>query len=148
MILATFLHILGFTVWVGGMFFAHNALRPSAATLEPPQRLPLLAATLGRFFRWVWLAVALILGSGLYMMALLGRPPAYVALMAAVGVVMMLLFAHIYFAPNKRLQRAAAARDWPAAGAAMAQIRLLVGINLILGLFTLAVGALGPLSLR
>ena len=148
MLIAKYLHILGFTIWVGGMFFAHHALRPSAAAiLQPPQRLPLLAATLGRFFIWVWVAVAMILGSGLYMMALLGRPPIYVTLMFILGVVMMLIFAHIFFAPNRRLQRAVAAQDWPAGGAAMAQIRRLVMTNLFLGLVTIAVGVLGPLTL-
>jgi len=147
MLIAKFLHILGFTVWVGGMFFAHNALRPSAAALlQPPQRLPLLAATLARFFKWVWIALALILASGLIMMALLGRPPLYVTLMAAIGIAMMLIFAHIFFAPNRRLQRAVAAQDWPAGGAAMAQIRVLVFVNLALGLLTIALGALGPIA--
>ena len=38
-------------------------------------------------------------------------------------------------------------QDWPAGGAAMAQIRTLVMVNLFLGLVTIAVGALGPLAL-
>ncbi|MEY3672815.1 MAG: hypothetical protein RI904_2472, partial [Pseudomonadota bacterium] len=34
------LHLLAALVWVGGMFFAHNALRPMAASvLQPPERL-------------------------------------------------------------------------------------------------------------
>ena len=146
-IFAKFLHILGFTVWVGGMFFAHNALRPTAAMLlEPPQRLPLLAGTLGRFFKWVWLAVALVLFSGLFMMAMLGKPPLYITLMAVLGIVMMLIFGHIFFSPNRKLQRAVLAKDWPAGGAAMAQIRKLVAVNLYIGLITIAVAALGPLA--
>ena len=33
-------HILGVTVWVGGMFFAYMALRPaSVELLETPERL-------------------------------------------------------------------------------------------------------------
>jgi uncharacterized membrane protein len=146
-IFAKFLHILGFTVWVGGMFFAHNALRPTAAMLlEPPQRLPLLAGTLGRFFKWVWLAVALVLFSGLFMMAMLGKPPLYITLMAVLGIVMMLIFGHIFFSPNRKLQRAVLAKDWPAGGAAMAQIRKLVAVNLYIGLITIAVAVLGPLA--
>ena len=146
MIIAKFLHILGFTVWVGGMFFAHNALRPTAATvLEPPQRLTLLAGVFSKFFTWVWISVALILGSGMYMMALMGKPPLYVTLMFVVGIIMMLIFAHIFFAPYRRLLRAVAAQDWKAGGAAMATIRKLVGINLILGLVTIVIGTLGPL---
>ncbi|MES2406311.1 MAG: CopD family protein [Pseudomonadota bacterium] len=146
MIFAKFLHILGFTIWVGGMFFAYMALRPIAATrLEPQQRLPLWEGVFGKFFPWVWLCVALILGSGLFMMAQLGKPPMYVSAMFGLGIIMMLLFAHVFFAPFRRLKRAVAAQDWQAGGAALGQIRMLVGINLSLGLLTIVVGSLGVL---
>jgi uncharacterized membrane protein len=148
MIVAEFLHILGITVWVGGMFFAYMALRPIAASaLQPPQRLQLWVGVFRKFFFWVWLSVLLILASGLYMMALIGKPPVYVMVMATLGIVMMLIFAHVFFAGYKRLKRAVAAADWPAGGAALGQIRMLVGVNLILGLVTIATGALGPLFL-
>ncbi len=147
MLYAKFLHILGFTIWVGGMFFAHNALRPTVAvTLEPPLRLTLLVGVFTRFFRWVWIAIALVLGSGLYMMSLMGKPPMPVTLMSVIGIVMMLIFGHIFFAPFKRLKRGVAAQEWQAAGAAMASIRKLVAINLVLGLLTVVIGALGPLA--
>ncbi len=146
MLFAKFLHIIGFTVWVGGMFFAYMALRPvAAARLEPPQRLALWEGVFSKFFPWVWLCVALILGSGLYMMALLGKPPMSVSAMFGLGIIMMMLFAHVFFAPFKRLKRAVAAQDWQAGGAALGQIRMLVGINLSLGLVTIVVGALGTL---
>jgi len=146
MIFATFLHILGFTIWVGGMFFAYMALRPVAATrLEPPLRLALWEGVFEKFFVWVWLAVALILGSGLYMMAIIGRPPMHVNVMLVLGVVMMMIFAHVFFAPYKRLKRAVAAQDWSAGGAALSQIRKMFGINLTLGLVTIAVATLGRL---
>lgn len=145
LVIAKFLHILGFTVWVGGMFFAHNALRPSAATLEPPVRLPLLLGVFNRFFAWVWVAVILILGSGLYMMSQMGKPPAPVTAMAALGIVMIAVFGHIFFAPYRRMRQAVAAQDWPAGNKAMATIRKLVALNLLFGLLTIAIGALGPL---
>lgn len=146
MLFAKFLHILGFTVWVGGMFFAHNALRPVAAvTLEPPLRLTLLSGIFTKFFVWVWISIALVLGSGLYMMAQMGKPPMPVTLMSVIGIAMMLIFAHIFFAPFRRLKRAVAAQDWKAGGAAMATMRKLVGINLILGLITILIGGLGPM---
>jgi len=146
MIIAKFLHVLGFTIWVGGMFFAYMALRPVAATrLEPPQRLSLWEGVFGKFFPWVWLCVATILASGLYMMAQLGKPPMYVSAMFGLGIIMMMLFAHVFFAPFKRLKRAVAAQDWQAGGAALGQIRMLVGINLSLGLVTIVVGTLGAL---
>ncbi|MFL9925953.1 CopD family protein [Herbaspirillum lusitanum] len=146
MLIAKFLHLLGLTIWVGGMFFAHLALRPTAAeVLQGPQRLQLMRGVFARFFPWVWLAVALLLGSGLHMMAQIGKPPVYVSLMAVIGIVMMLIFAHIFFAPFKRLKRAVDVEEWSAAAPALGQIRKLVGINLCLGLLTLLIGSLGPL---
>ncbi|MDB5841587.1 MAG: hypothetical protein JWQ23_3539 [Herminiimonas sp.] len=147
MIIAKFLHILGFTVWVGGMFFAYMALRPVAASrLQPEQRLPLWEGVFGKFFPWVWLSIALILGTGIAMMAQIGRPPLYVIIMFVLGILMILIFAHLFFAPYKRVRRAVAAQDWKAGGAALGQVRKLIGTNLILGLVTIAVGALGPLA--
>lgn len=144
--IALLLHLLGVVVWVGGMFFAYMALRPVAATvLEPPLRLGLWAGVFGKFFPWVWLSVALILGSGLYMWMALGGAdaPLYVHAMLGMGVVMMLIFAHVFFAPYKKLKRAVAEQTWPAGGAALGQIRLLIGINLSIGLLTIAVAILG-----
>ncbi|ADJ64165.1 MULTISPECIES: CopD family protein [Herbaspirillum] len=148
MLIAKFFHLLGLTIWVGGMFFAHMALRPALAVLHPEQRLTLMAAVLASFFVWVWIAIALVLGSGLHMMAMLGagHAPPYVHAMTGIGVVMMLIFAHIFFAPFRRLKLAAAQQDWDRAARALGQVRQLVSINLLLGLLTIAIGALGPLS--
>lgn len=146
MILANFLHILGFTVWVGGMFFAYMALRPVAASrLEPDMRLRLWEGVFEKFFFWVWASVVAILISGLYMMAKMGHPPFYVTAMFLTGVIMMSIFGHIFFAPYKRLKRAVSASDWKAAAAALNQIRTLVAINLVLGVITIAIGSLGRL---
>jgi len=144
--IALLLHLLGVVVWVGGMFFAYMALRPVAASvLEPPQRLNLWAGVFAKFFPWVWLSIALILGSGLYMwMALDGMAaPAYVFVMIGLGIVMMLIFAHVFFAAFKKLKRALAEQAWPAGAAALGQIRMLIGINLSIGLLTIAVAILG-----
>jgi uncharacterized membrane protein len=132
------LHALGAVVWVGGMFFAHMALRPSVEILAPPHRLPLLAATLGRFFAWVWVAVALLLATGYLMIGLVFGGFAdlglHIHVMQGIGLVMMALFAHIWFVPFRRLRAAVAAGDWLAGGAQMAQIRRIVAVNLVLGL--------------
>jgi uncharacterized membrane protein len=144
--IARWLHLLGVAVWVGGMFFAYMALRPAAVVvLEPPLRLPLWHQTLRRFFLWVWVAVVLILVSGLHMIAALGGrdAPAYAWIMLVIGIVMMLIFAHVFFAAFRRLERAVAAADWKAGGAALGQIRKLVGLNLILGLITITVATIG-----
>lgn len=147
MIFAKFLHILGFTIWIGGMFFAYMVLRPIAATrLEPAPRLALWEGVFEKFFLWVWLALAVILASGLYMMMQMGKPPLYILAMFSVGTGMVVIFAHVFFAPYRRLKRAVAAQDWKAGASALGQIRLLVGVNLFLGLATIAIGALGKLA--
>jgi uncharacterized membrane protein len=146
--IAIALHMLSAVIWVGGMFFAHQALRPVAASLlEPPQRLPLWVGTLGRFFVWVWLAVLLLLASG-YWMALtifggFANFPLYVNLMQGIGLLMILLYFHVYFAPYQGLRRSVAAKDWPAAATQLARIRRIVGINLVLGLTVVSVAAAG-----
>ncbi|HUW38628.1 MAG TPA: DUF4149 domain-containing protein [Rhodocyclaceae bacterium] len=147
--LLLFLHLISVAVWVGGMFFAYLCLRPvAAAQLDPPQRLALWAGVFERFFPWVWLAVALILGSGLDMFVVIGAigrqgVPLHWHLMLATGIIMMMIFAHLYFSPYRRLRQGVAAADWSLAGAALNQIRKMVGFNLALGLFTIAVATLG-----
>lgn len=144
-------HLLGVIVWVGGMFFAHFALRPAAAeVLQPPERLRLMFGALGRFFTWVEGAIVVILASGIAMMVLLGGSkgmfavPPYIHLMFTLGLVMMAVFGHIRFAAYKRMGLAVTASDWPAAGAALMQIRKLVTFNLCLGLIVSVIGAAGP----
>jgi len=146
MAIAVALHVLAAIVWVGGMFFAHQCLRPALDAVEPPVRLPIMAGALRRFFVWVWLAVAVLLLTGFGQIVALGGMAAWgphVHLMIALGILMMLLFGHLYFAPNRRLQAAVAARDWPVAGRNLATIRRIVEINLVLGVLTAAIGASG-----
>ena len=146
--IALFLHVISVVVWVGGMFFAYMALRPVAASvLQPPERLTLWAGVFGRFFPWVWAAVLLLLFSGLWMFMLMGagNAPAYIHAMFGLGILMMLIFAHVFFAPYRRLKRAVSSQDWKAGGVALTQIRKLIGLNLALGILTIAVAMLGRL---
>ena len=144
MTVALFLHILSDVIWIGGMFLAYVCVRPAAVeALEPPQRLKLWTGIFRRFFPWVWGAVIAILGSGFFMLSRMGAVPHYIIAMAAIGLVMSLIFLHVYFAPFARLKRAVAAEDWKAGGAALNQIRILVGINLALGVLNIAVATLG-----
>lgn len=143
------LHILGIVIWVGGMFFAHQVLRPVAADrLEPPLRLPLWEGVFKRFFPWVWACVAVILVSGLFMIGFLGGMKSvalHVHAMLGTGIAMMAIFAHVYFVPFARLKRSVANQDWKAGGAALANIRQLVGINLALGLITIVIATAGAM---
>ena len=142
---ARWLHLLGVVLWIGGMFFAYFALRPAAAALPPPQRLPLLADALRRFFGWVGIAIVAIVASGAWLVVRMGGSTAVgggVQVMAALGIVMTLVFAYVVLSPYAALRRAVAAGDWPAGGAAMATIRHLVGVNLALGVLTLSIAVL------
>ena len=146
--IASVLHVAAVVIWVGGMFFAYGCLRPvAAAQLEPPARLTLWAGVFERFFPWVWAAIIAILASGFWLIfgALggMGAAGVHVHIMLGLGSLMMLIFLHVFFAPYRRLTRAVAARDWPAGGKALSQIRILVGINTVLGLLTTLVGAGG-----
>ena len=135
-------HVLATVVWVGGMFFAHQCLRPVVlAQLEGPQRLRLWNGVFGRFFPWVWLSVLLLLASGhglIYAFGGFRAVPMHVHLMTGVGYLMAAIFAFIYFVPYARLRRAVAAEDWKAGAAAQDLIRRLVGTNLVLGLANVA----------
>lgn len=141
-----YLHVASVVVWVGGMFFAYVCLRPvAAAQLQPPQRLALWRGVFDRFLNWVWVAVALILTSGLAMMLQAGFKPAPLNwhIMFVLGLLMMLIFALVFFVPYRMLGRACDAQDWPAGAAALGQIRKLVGLNLTLGLLNIGVATLG-----
>lgn len=143
------LHLLAIVIWVGGMFFAHQILRPVAADLlEPPQRLRLWVGVFKRFFPWVWVCLVVILASGLFMIGLMGgmgRVPLYVHGMFGAGLVMMAIFAFVFMVPFARLKQSVSAQDWKAGGACLAQIRQLVGINLTLGLVTIAIATAGAM---
>lgn len=138
-------HVLGAVVWIGGMFFAYLALRPAAAILDPAHRLSLWAGILERFFRWAWIAVALILGSGFYMLTVISegpRVPFNIHLMLYVGLLMSLIFAYVFFSHFPDFKRAVAAHDRNAGAAALNRIRRAVALNLALGLANLAIATL------
>ena len=140
-------HAVAAVIWVGGMFFALLVLRPSTGPLDPPVRLALWQRVFSRFFPWVWAAVAVLLVSGFAMVIWglggFGRVGAYVQIMMGMGILMMLIYGHLYFVPWQRFRRAVDAAEWSTAAKHIDQIRLLVTINLILGLITVVVGAAG-----
>jgi uncharacterized membrane protein len=146
--IASLLHVLAVVIWVGGMFFAYMALRPVAASqLEPPARLALWSGVFGKFFPWVWVSLATILVTGFWMIFQYfgGFKGAgmYIHIMLILGIIMMMIFMHVFFAPYKRLKAAVMAEDWPAGGKQLALIRKLVGINTTIGLVTIAIASGG-----
>ena len=138
--LAISLHVLAAVIWVGGMFFAYMALRPAALKLEPPQRLMLWSETFERFFPWVWGAVVVLPFTGYWMIfSMFGTfdsTPLYALVMQYIGIAMIAIFLHVFFAPYRRLRRFVAAEDFAAAGKQLGQIRKLIALNLSLGLLT------------
>jgi uncharacterized membrane protein len=152
MAIALVLHLLAATVWVGGMFFAYMVLRPVAAgTLEAPQRLILWVRVFTGFFPWVWFAVISLLLTGYPLLfgifGTMANTPIFVHLMQALGLIMMAIFGHIFFAPFRRLKRAVSAEDWEAGGRHLAQIRRMVGINLVLGLMVIIMAGGGRMMM-
>ena len=139
--LLVFLHLAAAIFWMGGMAFMVMALRPALhARQEPPVRLPLVVEVLKRFFIVVIASIALLLLTGvpLLLQATGAQAPPGWHVMAGLGVVMMLVFGHIYFSPWRRLQQAVQAQAWPEGGRRMNQIALLVKINLGLGWLAIA----------
>jgi uncharacterized membrane protein len=145
MSIAITLHLLAAVIWVGGMFFAHQMLRP--VVLEPPLRQPLWVGVFGRFFPWVWAAVITIVLSGYWMLfGVFGgfaKVGLYVHVMHGLGLIMVAIYLYVFFAPYQGLKRAVAAQTWPEGKKHIDRIRDLVGINMILGLITIAIGAGG-----
>src|SRR6266478_8997432 len=96
---ALIFHALSAVVWVGGMYFAHQVLRPAAAALDPGPRLLLWSHVLGRFFAWVIAAIALLLVSGYALIfgvyAGFRGIGLHVHIMQGLGIIMMLLFFHL-----------------------------------------------------
>ena len=141
------IHLLSILIWVGGMFFAYVVLRPAAVdVLEPPHRLKLWDAVFGRFFKWVWTSIVLLLISGLYMIHLYGgmdHVGPHVHIMLALGVAMIAIYGHVYFALYKKLNRFVAGQNWKEAGEMLGKIRKMVGLNLALGLLTVCVAVIG-----
>jgi uncharacterized membrane protein len=131
-----FLHLSAGVVWLGGMALVILALRPVAMQLlAPPERVNLMYGVLARFFSMVWLSIALLLATGIWMLSVTDMklaPKGWHA-MSGLGLLMCLIFAHIWFAPFRRLKTAVAAADWSAASQALGQIQPMVLTNFALG---------------
>lgn len=144
------LHLVAGIVWMGGMTFMLLALRPAALeVLEPPVRARLMGAVWRRFFALVLAAIAVLLLTGGHMYASAFKAAQSAAgsaaavplgwtLMLGMGVAMVLVFGHIYFAGFGKFKRALAAGQLPVAAQAAAQINRLVIVNFVLGWLAIA----------
>ncbi len=101
-------HILAAVFWVGGMAFAYSAT--------------MATATQGRKLANTRRHSDSRAGG-------MADVPLYVNLMLGLGIVMMLIYLHLVFAPWKRFRRAVDAASWPEAAKQLHQIRILVGVK-------------------
>lgn len=147
--LAKLLHLVAGIVWMGGMTFMLLALRPATlVALEPQVRAQLMLQVWRRFFAVVLVAIAVLFTTGSHLYTVLfkaskaatgaGSVPLGWNLMLGIGLLMMLIFFHIYMAGFGKFKRALAAQAWPAVGAAAAQIHALVVTNFVLGWLAIA----------
>lgn len=143
------IHLVCALIWVGGMFFAWMILRPAAVDiLQAPERLRLWNDVLPRFFRWIWLAVAILPLTGFGMLHLrqqgLETAPHFVQVMSGLYLIMLSLFLRAQILQLPVLQKAVSSQDWASGGAALAKIRRLVGFNLLIGLTLVSLAAIRP----
>jgi len=135
------IHALSAVFWVGGMAFAYLILRPAAGSLEAPARLALWRRVFASFLPWAGAAAALLLitGIGIIYGAYGGFAalPGHVNAMMTVGIVMMLIYLHLFFAPWRRFRQAVDGGDMAEGARRLGQIRMIVAINLALGVLTI-----------
>ncbi|WP_418146429.1 hypothetical protein ABL850_00595 [Variovorax paradoxus] len=142
-----FIHLLAAAFWIGGMATLHFAVRPAAvATLEPPLRLRTMSAVLRRFFVGVDAAVTLLFVTGVAMILLAGGFRAVhwrVEAMMGIAIVMAGIYVYIRASVFKALRRAVEESAWPVAAGRLNTVRLLVTVNLALGVAVFGVAILG-----
>jgi uncharacterized membrane protein len=112
------------------MFFACMVLRQATAPLEQAVRIALWYRIFRRFFPWVWASIIILLVSGysilfLYFGGFGGASP-HIHLMQVTGIVMILLFLHLFFSPWRRLGHAVKRKAFIEATKELDQIRRVV----------------------
>lgn len=150
------IHLLSFVVWIGGMFFTLYCLRPSLAVLDGPSRLRLMHGVLERFFRFVVVAAALVLVSGIWMIGRAAQAASQTGgrfnmpldwyVMVLLGLLMVGIFGYIRIALFKRLARATAAQAWQEGAQVLGRIRNWVLVNLCLGVLIIVATQVGSVS--
>jgi len=146
--LAFGLHQLATLIWVGGMFFAHLALRPAAKqALKGTERLQLMQAVFRRFFPWVWACILTLWASGgSVLVAAKGKFGVHVYLMMGLAGLMTVIFVYLYASPYRKFRLALEHEDFGRAGAKLGLIRALILVNLLLGLLTALAGSAGRIA--
>ena len=141
---AKLLHLIAGIVWIGVMTFMLFALRPAAlGTLDAQPRAVLMGQVWKRFYAWVLVAIVVIFATGTHMYTQTfraarlatggGSVPLGWNIMLVLGITMMLIFGHIYFAGFKKYKRALVSGEWSVAAKAAGLIHTMTLINFTLG---------------
>ncbi|MBF0444467.1 MAG: hypothetical protein HQL68_02680 [Magnetococcales bacterium] len=140
-------HFIAALIWVGGMFFTHFVLRPSAEFLSLPDKINLWSRVLRRFLAMIWLSIVLLPVSGYWMVfSYLGGWDdlgLHVYIMQVVGWIMIVIFVYVYLGPYKEMKIRVKEELFPEAGMFMLKIRRLVGVNLLLGIVNVVTAVTG-----
>lgn len=144
------LHGLAAAIWVGGMFFAYMILRPASGGITaPPERLQLWARVFERFFRWVTAAIIILPATGYWIVfdyfGGFHQAAIHIHWMHGTAWLMIGFYIYMRFRPYRHFKQAISDERWEQAAHAMDGIRRLVHVNLMLGLFTVLIGASGRL---
>ena len=141
---AKILHLIAGIVWMGGMTFMLFALRPAAlVVLDAQPRAILMGQVWQRFYGLVLVAIVALFSTGTHLYTTTfratklatgqGGVPIGWNIMLLLGIAMMLIFGHIYFAGFKKYKRGVATGDWPVAAKAAGLIHTMTLINFTLG---------------
>ena len=141
---AKLLHLIAGIVWMGGMTFMLFALRPAAlACMDAQPRAILMGQVWKRFYALVLVAIVALFATGTHLYTATfratrlatgdGGVPLGWNVMLVLGLLMMLIFGHIYFAGFKKYKRAVAAGQWPIAAKAASLMHTMTLINFTLG---------------
>jgi uncharacterized membrane protein len=144
------LHQLASVVWIGGMFFAHFALRPTLKlTLEPQARMQVALGAFRRFYPWVWACITVLWVTGGWVSTAVmhGNLGAHVYTMIGTAAVMTLVFAYLYLVPYGRMRLYVEEESWREASVEFARIRRLMAFNLGLGILTVVAAVFGPVAM-
>lgn len=143
------LHQIAAIIWIGGMFFAHFALRPTIKrSLAPPERIQVALGVFRRFFPWVWVCIATLWISGLWVIIdLQAQVSMHVHIMMGTALLMTLIFTFLFAFPYRRMKTAVDYENWRWASAKFSQIRKLMALNMLIGFFTVVVAVSGKLIL-
>ena len=129
---------------MGGMTFMLFALRPAALiSLEAQPRAMLMGEVWKRFYALVLLAIVALFTTGTHLYTATfravklatgqGGVPLGWNIMLVLGITMMLIFGHIYFAGFKKYKRAVTSGEWTTAAKAAGLMHTMTLVNFSLG---------------